>query len=329
MRNLLLIGGAAALIALPAVALADSEGLRDDDPAAPAAAGVPTTDHALHAGGRGALRYDGSGGVVLEGRAIVRVRDLSSGKDLKATPSGFGETKVSSDGRVSRYAGTGKLSLDGSSYRLTIAGRFTGDVDPTSSNAATGAAWVAGRGVTILKGGVPWFFRAGQRILLTTGPMAVDLGDRRVHPARHDPKGPKGSKRPHHRGDRGPGATWRINGPASGTVKVATITGRIRVWDRSAAKDLAATVPAGTTTTTLGDGSVVYSGLRGAAVTLAGTAFRMKARASDLEGVFTPTAGTLALAFVQGRGTFDAGSATDVRAGHHGGVRVLLQAVAT
>jgi hypothetical protein len=156
--------------------------------------------------------------------------------------------------------------------------------------------------------------------------MSVDLGERRVGIARLGPRDPKGPKRPHHRGDRGHGATWRLNGPASGTVAIATITGRIRVWDRSAAKDLAATVPGGTTTTTLTDGSVVYSGLRGAKVTLAGTAFRMKARASDLEGVFTPTTGTLARAFVSGRGSFDAGSATDVRARH--GVRVLLQAAA-
>ena len=307
MRDLLLIGGAAALIALPAAALADGEGLRDSDPTAPAGVGVPTTDHALHAAGVGLLRYDGSGGVVLEGRAVVRVRDLSPGGDLSATPTGFGQTRVSSDGRVRRYAGTGKLSLDGSSYRLTLAGRFTGDVDPTSSNPAAGAAWLAGRGVTVLKDGVPWFIRPGQRIILASGTMSVDL---------------------HHRGGRGLGGTWRINGPASGTVEVTTITGRIRVWDGSAGKDLLVTVPGGTASTPLRDGSVVYSGLRGAAVTLAGTAFRMKARASDIEGVFRPAAGTLARAFVAGRGTFDAGSATGVRTGHLGGVRVLLQPVA-
>lgn len=324
MRNLLLIGGAAALIALPAVALADSEGLRDDDPTAPAAAGVPTTDHALHAAGRGALRYLGSGGVVLTGRGFVRVRDLSAGKDLKVTPGAFGPAKTSPDGRTSGYVGSGTLSLEGSSYRLTVAGRFTGDVNPTAANAAFGAAWVAGRGVTTLKGGVPWFFRAGQRIVLAAGPMSVDLGDRRVR----DRKDPKGVMRAQHRRHRSLGATWRLNGPASGAVKIATITGRIRVWDGSAAKDLAATVPGGTTTTTLRDGSVVYSGLSGAAVTLSGTAFRMKARASDLEGVFTPTAGSLARAFVYGGGTFDAGAATGVRTGHHGGVRVLLQPVA-
>ena len=324
MRDLLLIGGAAALIALPAAALADTEGMRDSDPTAPAAAGVPTTDHALHAAGVGLLRYDGSGGVVLEGRAVVRVRDLSSGKDLTATPTGFGQTGVSPDGRVSRYAGTGKLSLDGSSYRLTVAGRFTGDVDPTSSNPAAGAAWVSGRGVTVLKGGVPWFIRPGQRILLASGTMSVDLSDRRVP----DLEGRGGTRRLHHLGDRRLGGTWRVNGPASGKVEVTTITGRIRVWDGSAGKDLVVTVPGGTASTALRDGSVVYSGLRGAAVTLAGTAFRMKARASDLEGVFKPTTATLARAFVEGRGTFDVGAATGVRAAHRSGVRVLLQPVA-
>ena len=57
---------------------------------------------------------------------------------------------------------------------------------------------------------------------------------------------------------RGPGATWRLNGPASGAVDITDIDGRVRVWDKSAAKDLAVTVPAGTPTRTLSDGSIVY-----------------------------------------------------------------------
>ena len=58
-------------------------------------------------------------------------------------------------------------------------------------------------------------------------------------------------------------------------------------------------VPTGTPTTTLGD-SVVYSGLRDVKnVTLTGTGFRMKVRARDVEGTFTPTAGSLARSFVQ------------------------------
>ena len=66
--------------------------------------------------------------------------------------------------------------------------------------------------------------------------------------------------------------------------------------------------------------------MRGASVTIAGTGFRMKVRAFDVEGTFTPVPGSLARSFVRGGGTFDAGAATDVRAGGHGGVRVLLQA---
>jgi hypothetical protein len=124
------------------------------------------------------------------------------------------------------------------------------------------------------------------------------------------------------------GATWRLNGPASGNVALTTISGRLRVWDKSAAKDLAVTVPTGTTTTTLGDGSVVYSGLRDAQVTLAGTGFRMKVRARDVEGTFTPTAGTLARSYVQGRGSIDTGTVTDYAVRKHRGVRVLLQPVA-
>ena len=104
------------------------------------------------------------------------------------------------------------------------------------------------------------------------------------------------------------------------------MTGRVRVWDRSAAKDLAVTVPAGTTTTTLADGSVVYTGLRGAAVTLSGTGFRMKVRATDVEGTFTPAAGhpRPQLRPRQGAPSTRA-RRPGVRPGRHGGVRVLLQ----
>jgi hypothetical protein len=102
----------------------------------------------------------------------------------------------------------------------------------------------------------------------------------------------------------------------------------VRVWDRSAAKDLAVTAPAGTAQTTLADGSVVYSGLKGAAVTVAGTAFRMKARGTKIVGAFAPTAGTPARSFVRGRGSFDTGGAGKLRPGRHGGVRVLLQPAA-
>ena len=356
MRKVLLIGGAAALMALPATGLADDdvERVKDPDPTAEEGAGETTTK-ALHADGRGGFRYEGSGGTVVTGRGVVRVRDLSAGKDLVATPSGFGKTRTSKDGIWTAYIGEGGLVLDGSSYRVTAFGRFESDVDPTAAHQATGHARVMGRGETILKGGVAVPFRAGQRLLLSRGPMAVDLSGRGAYGwsrgkgerngkrggkadragtrggkvertgARRGGKHANGMRWRWHR--RAPGATWRLNGPAAGTVDMSTITGRVRVWDRSAAKDLSVSVPAGTRSRTLADGSVVYSGLQAAKVVLAGTGFRMKVRARDVEGLFTPAAGTLARAFVRGKGTFDTADVTDMRAGTRGGVRILLQPV--
>lgn len=362
MRRKLLIGGAVALLAIPATAVADkaTEPVVDNDPVAEDVAPATTTDKALHADGKGTFSYEGSGGIVLSGSGVVRVRDLSNPAGLVKTPAGFGTTTTSKDGQWTRYIGSGTLTLDGANYKVTAAGKFTADVDPTASNAAAGTARVAGRGETILKGGVPVSYKASQRILLTTGPMSVDLHGRggpewwaskpvwrkgygtpvRVEYRTRDDKGRKGSM---HKGkDRhaavryvwwrwnpwAPAATWRINGPASGSVDLSTITGRVRVWDRSTAKDLAVAAPAGTTTTTLSDGSVVYSGLRSAKVTLTGTGFRLKAVGTQVVGAFTPTPGTLARSFVRGKGTFDAGAAADVRAGHRQGYRVLLQPVA-
>lgn len=361
-RRKLLIGGAVALLALPVTAVADNtaEPVVDNDPVAEDVAPTTTTDKALHADGKGMFTYEGSGGIVLSGSGVVRVRDLSNPAGLVKTPAGFGETKTSKDGQWTRYVGTGTLTLDGAAYKVTAAGRFTADVDPTATNAAAGTARVAGRGDTILKGGVPVSYKASQRILLTTAPISVDLYGRggpewwRTKPGKHKGYGPatrveyrvgkagKAGKAQNGKGSRAsgaryvwwrwspwaPGATWRINGPASGSVDISTITGRVRVWDRSAAKDLAVTAPAGTKATPLSDGSVVYTGLNAAKVTLAGTSFRMKARGTKIVGVFTPTAGTLARSFVRGRGHFDAGAATDVHPGRHGGVRVLLQPVA-
>lgn len=359
MRRLLLIGGAAALIALPAVALAEtSEPVTETDPTADDPAGlVTTTDKALHADGRGVFRYEGSGGVVLSGRGVIRVTDLSAGDDLAETPAGFGVARTSKDGDTTRYAGAGTLTLDGSSYRVTMDGRFTSDVDPTATHPAAGTGRVAGNGTTIVKGGVPVPFWANQRILLTTAPMSVDLSGRGgpewwpsrpgrqagavkrvvvkrvVTRVRHQSGRTVTERRVVRvtrwwRWDaRAAGATWRLNGPAAGTVGITTITGRVRVWDRSTAKDVAVTVPAGTTTTTLADGSTVYSGLKGATVSIAGSAFRMKVRATDVEGTFTPTAGTLARSFVRGKGTFTAGGSTLATPGRHGGVRALLQPV--
>ena len=362
MRRKLLIGGAVALLAIPATAVAEkaAEPVVDNDPVAEDIAATTTTDKALHADGKGVFSYEGSGGVVLSGSGVVRVRDLSSPAGLVKTPAGFGAATTSKDGQWTRFAGTGTLTLDGGNYKVTAAGRFTADVDPTATNAAAGTARVAGRGETILKGGVPVSYRASQRILLTTGPMSVDLHGRggpewwstkpswrkgvgaakRIEYRTGEPKGRKGAM---HKGkDRhtaaryvwwrwnpwAPAATWRLNGPASGAVDITTITGRVRVWDRSTAKDLAVVAPTGTTTTTLSDGSVIYSGLRSAKVTLTGTGFRMKAVGTQVVGAFTPTAGTLARSFVRGKGTFDAGAATGVTPGRHEGYRVLLQPAA-
>jgi len=355
MRKLLLIGGAAALIAVPSAALAaEPEQIDEPDPTAEAVAGTTTTDKALHAEGNGGFEYEGSGGTVVAGRGVVKVKDLSAAKDLVKSATGFGTTKTSKDGVWTKYIGEGTLTLDGSSYKVRVAGRFTSDVDPTATHPATGQARAAGWGESILKGGVPVPFWASQRMLLTTGPMSVDLeghgwrdgwwrGDRghkgtyvvvkRVVITRKVQNGQTVSrrkvvtvKRRWHWERRTNGATWRLNGPASGSVALAKITGRLRVWDP--AKDLVVTgVPTGTPTTTLGD-SVVYSGLRNANVSLTGTGFRMKVRARDVEGTFTPTAGSLARSFVQGRGTIDTASVTDYSVRKHRGVRVLLQPVA-
>lgn len=359
MRRVLLIGGAAALMAMPAAALAgqpSGEPVTETDPtAADEAAGttLPTTTEALHAEGAGAFRYEGSGSVAVDGRGSVRVIDTSDAGDLVVTATGFGAPSASKDGLARRYAGTGTITADGSSYRIVVDGRFTADVDDSATHGAVGQARVAGAGTTILEGGIPVPFWANQRILLSTGPMAVDLSGRGGpewwrdraggHPGRTVRRTVTVKRvvvKAHgrrvvterrvvtvkrFRWDPGAlGATWRLNGPASGTVDITTLTGRVRVWDRSVAKDLAVVVPAGTTATTLADGSVVYSGLEGAAVKLTGTGFRMKVRASDVQGTFTQAAGNLARSYARGRGTFTTATATDVGPGRHGGVRVLL-----
>lgn len=359
MRKLLIIGGASALIAVPAAALAQSgEPVTENDPAAETAPG-PTTEKALHSEGTGGFRYKGSGGVVIAGDGVVKVRDLSAGADLAKTAAGFGATDASKDGTWTRYRGSGTVTLDGSQYAVRVRGRFSADVDPTAAHAAVGTARDWGNGATTLKGGVPWPFWKDQKILLTSGPMSVDIFGRGAPRwVRDGESGPKGGRADRYvvrkvvitkryvngkqvfsrrvvkeRGwwkwhRRDPGATWRLNGPASGTVDIADIDGRVRAWDKSAAKDLVVSVPPGTRSEALADGSVVYYGLRDAKVTLAGTGFRMKAVGWDVEGTFTPAAGTLARSFVRGRGTFDTADFTDGRARKHGGNRILLQPVA-
>lgn len=358
MRRLLLIGGAAALIALPATALAQTdETVPETDPAAEEVV-AKTTDKALHSEGTGGFRYEGSGGVAISNVGVVKVYDLSDKKDLVTAASGVATRKASKDDRWARYSGKGFLTLDGSHFLVRVRGTFTVDVNPTATHPAIGEAWDWGHGETTLKGGVPWPFWSDQKILLSSGPMAVDLFGRGAPRwFRDGDDGPKG-----HRGktvvvrkvvvtkrfvhgkriflrrvvtERGwwrwhrrqPGATWRLNGPASGSVDIADIDGRVRVWDKSAGKDLVVRVPAGTSSQTLADGSVVYYGLRDAAVVVSGTGFRMKAVGWDVEGTFTPAAGSLARSFVRGKGSFDTADFQDVRARKHGGHRVLLQPV--
>jgi hypothetical protein len=354
MRKLLIAGAAAGLIALPAAAIAETgEPVVETDPAAESQKG-PTTDKALHAEGVGAFEYEGSGGVVVTVTGGVTVEDLSPGKDLVSTPAGLAAPTTSKDGLRTRYRGTGTLTLDGSQYRVRVHGKLTVDIDPTAAHAAIGTAHDWGAGATTLKGGVAQpFWRDQEKLLVGPGALSVNLaghGGIRWH---RGPKGHHGARSvrvrevvvtrrfvngkrvfsrrvvTQHRwwswDPREPGATWRLNGPVSGAVNLTTLSGRLRVWDKSSGVDLAVGVPAGTPTTTLPDGSVVYSHLRGAAVTLAGTAFRMKAVGDDVEGTFTPTAGTLARSFVRGRGTFDTADAGDLRAHKHGGTRLLLQ----
>ena len=354
MRKLLIAGAAAGLIALPAAAIAETgEPVVETDPAAESQKG-PTTDKALHAEGVGAFEYEGSGGVVVTVTGGVTVEDLSPGKDLVSTPAGLAAPTTSKDGLRTRYRGTGTLTLDGSQYRVRVHGKLTVDIDPTATHAAIGTAHDWGAGATILKGGVAqpfwrdqescWWAPARCRL---TWPGAAGIRWHRGPKGHHGAKSVRvrevvvtrrfvNGKRVFSRrvvtqrrwwswDPREPGATWRLNGPVSGAVNLTTLSGRLRVWDKSSGKDLAVGVPAGTPTTTLPDGSVVYSHLRGAAVTLAGTAFRMKAVGDDVEGTFTPTAGTLARSFVRGKGTFDTADASDLRAHKHGGTRLLLQ----
>ena len=236
-------------------------------------------------------------------------------------------------------------------------GKFTLDIDPTATHAAIGTAHDWGAGATTLKGGVAQpFWRDQEKLLVGPGAMSVNLAGRGGVRWHRGPKGHPGKsvrvrevvvtrrfvngkkvfsrrvvtqRRWWHWDRREPGATWRLNGPVNGAVDLTTVSGRVRVWDKSPAPgDLKVEingVPAGAPTATLGDGSVVYAHLRGAHVKLTGTAFRMKVVAYDVEGTFTPTAGTLARSFVRGKGTFDTPNGTDLRARKHGGTRLLLQ----
>jgi hypothetical protein len=300
MRRLWLTAALAALVALPASAVAaphrhhgpkhpvpaiagpgqvddPAAVLPDDDaPAAP----QQTTDKALHAQGRGEFIYRGSGGttVTLRRFGIVRVTDNSTGTPLTQTATGIGRRR--SAGKTTIYIGRGTLTLDGSAYRVdAFSARFLADVDPTPANRAVGIAHAFGHGFTIIKGGVPVRFHRSHRILLTHGPLAVNVSGQ---------------------------AFWRVGGPANGTVDM-TISNRVRVWDYSAGKDAVVTGTIPEKTRTLPDGSTLYWGLRDAHVTITGTAFRMRVHSTDVEGTFTPTLGSLARSGVRGFGTIVTG----------------------
>ena len=176
-----------------------------------------------------------------------------------------------------------------------------------------------------------------QRILLATGPMSVDLAGRggpewwRTSPARTrgratapgSVRGARGRRHARSRTDEGaspgassrvraggagtrcaPGATWRLNGPGLGRGRhhhphrPASASGtarRRRTWP--------STVPGGHDHDHAPRrlGGLLRAWRR--AVTLSGTAFRMKAAGpTDVAGTFTPTAGTLARSFVRGSG---------------------------
>jgi hypothetical protein len=324
MRRLWLTAALAALVALPASAVAARHADHHpgpkhpvpvaagpgaiDDPAGVLpnddANGAPpqTTDKALHAQGRGEFIYRGSGGTTIALRrfGIVRVTDNSTGAPLTQTATGIGRRRTF--GKTTVYMGRGTLALDGSAYRVdAFSARFLADVDPTAANRAVGIAHAFGRGFTIIKGGVPVRFARSHRILLTHGPLAVNVSGR---------------------------AFWRVGGPANGTVDM-TISNRVRVWDYSAGKDA---VVAGTNpekTRALPDGSTLYWGLRDAHVTITGTAFRMRVHSTDVEGTFTPALGSLARSGVRGFGTITTGPPEapelSVNARQGNVTRILLQ----
>jgi hypothetical protein len=303
MRRSPLLAALAALLAVPAVGLAHRAPAGSKVPGGPAAApgpiddprgvlpdgdagavpGQQTTDKALHAQGRGTFIYRGSGGttISLNAYGVLFVRDLSTGAPLAAAPTGVHAQRTSRDGRYRVFTGRGTLVLDGASYRVEAFSRsFAADVAPTAANRAVGVARAFGRGETILQGGAPVRFARSHRIILSHGPLRVNLSGR---------------------------GYWRVGGPANGTVAM-TVSNRFRVWDLSAAKDLKVTGIDPERTKTLADGSVLYWGLRDAHVTVAGTGFRMRVRSTDVEGTFTPAPGTLARSGVRGFGSYSTGA---------------------
>ncbi len=174
------------MAALPAVALAHpgehppGPDTKPDRLTAPAGDGDPA---ALGARGRGKFAYRGSGGISIRGRGLVRVR-AAEGSTIEQSAEGFGRARSSDDGTRWRYAGRGTVVVDCSRCVVMVRGRFHAEVDPTQKHTATGVATVRGRGKTRLAGGRAASFRRAGRLVLSTGPLDVDLMGRI---ARHGP----------------------------------------------------------------------------------------------------------------------------------------------
>ena len=131
--------------------------------------------------------------MTIVGDGIVRSSTCPPRRTSSRPRPASGRPRRPRTGRT-RYQGTGTLTLDGSQYRVKVNGKFTADVDPTATHPATGTARDWGNGETTLKGGVPWPFWSNQRILLTAGPMSVDIFGRGGPRWHREPKGEPGKR---------------------------------------------------------------------------------------------------------------------------------------
>jgi phospholipase C len=301
-RRFLWGAGVAVLLALPALALAPAGHHRGPSPtSAPERRGggadlsttpVPADDapadrrpaetntHAISARGRGEFVYTGSGAeaVTLVRFGQIRVRALG-GAHPTQVPSG--SLRPRHLGRSTAWIGRGTLRIAGSAYRAdAFAGRYRLHIDPTATSPAIGVARAFGGGVSVLKGGVPVRFGRSQRIYLAHDPLSLELSGN---------------------------VFWHLGGPANGTLDM-TVDNRVRVWDYSPGHDVRLTGTDPRRARHLPDGSTLYYGLRGAHVTIAGSAFRARIHSAHTTGTFTPADGTLARAGFRGVGRFSAGA---------------------
>ncbi len=278
MRKTALAAAACVVVAMPMVANATTA--PGEDPAKP---GEITTEKALAIRGQGQAVYTGSGGVTITNARAVRVVDLSAAKDLSISTGAYGRTRQRpSDGGYGFFK-VSTLTLNGSDFRVRVNGKLKVDVDPTTEHIAQGIARTRGNGYTVLKAGRAASFRWATRVVLGSGPLAVDLVGRN--------------------------AVWRLNGPANGTTDM-TMSGTLRILDRTTVKDLSVVVPAGTTSSVdPKDGATVYTGLKNAKVAITGSGYRFQAFSRNLRGTFTPVAGTLARSNVRGAGRLSVGPA--------------------